>query len=262
MHKKETRRFERSTEERYTFKGRYGAKGEKRAKKEKPTPEQIEYQNRKNKARRIRWLIKGNFTEDDLFVTLTYRAGSRKEIKEAVEDVRRLIRKLRRQFDRRGRPLKYIYAVEIGSRGGVHAHLIINECGETARLISKLWEHGHPNFKNLYEDGDYEQLAEYMAKVPPEKEGKTKMEQCAGKQEYCYNHSRNLVMVEPEIRNYSRRTVKKYIEALEAGATTHKDAKWIPEGFYVYRDSIRMGVNPYTGLSYLEYTLRPIKKRE
>lgn len=258
MYKEETRRFPGSTEKRYFFNGNFGAKGEKRAAKEKPTPEQMEYVNRMTKARKIRYYIKGNFSDSDLFVTLTYRKGTRKSLKEAAEDIRRLFDRLRRKFKKLGHALKYIYLIEIGSRGGIHAHVIINECGQTTRLISKLWEHGHPNFKNLYEEGDYQQLADYMAKVP---QGEDRVQQCT-KTESIYSHSRNLILVKPEVKTYTRRTVRKYIEAIEGGATTHRDAAWIPEGQYIDTDSIRLGTNPYTGLSFLEYTLRPIKKTQ
>ena len=62
MHKLEIRRFPGSVEKRYTYFGNYGAKGERRAKRDKPTPEQMEYTNRKNRSLNIRYLIKANFT--------------------------------------------------------------------------------------------------------------------------------------------------------------------------------------------------------
>lgn len=262
MHRLEIRRFPGSTEKRYTHLGKYGAKGEKRAKRSKPTPEQMEYQNRKNRARNIRYLIKANFTENDLFVTLTYKKGTRKDVKEAAEDVRDLFKKLRPKYKKLEVPLKYIYACEIGERGGIHTHLIINECGNTMQLISGLWGRGHPNFKNLYKEGNYEQLADYMAKVPKDKEGSTKVQQCKKKPEYIYNHSRNLEKVEPEVHVYSRRTVKAIRDAIEQGAVTHEQSKYITDGYYIDRDSIRSGVNPYTGISYLEFTEVPIRQRE
>ena len=40
-------RFKDSNEYEYTYAGKYGAKGEKRAKKKKPTREQIQKQNHK-----------------------------------------------------------------------------------------------------------------------------------------------------------------------------------------------------------------------
>ena len=245
-----------------SYYGNYGAKGEKRAKRDKPTPEQMEYTNRKNRSRNIRYLIKANFTTQDLFVTLTYRQGTRKGLDEAAKDVRGLIRKLRPKYKKLGIPLKYIYTCEIGERGGIHTHLIINDCGNTMRLISELWTRGHPNYKNLYDEGNYEQLADYMAKVPGSKEGTTKAQQCRKKPEYVYSHSRILEKVEPEVHVYSRRTVKAIQEAIEQGATTHEQSKYITEGYYIDRDSIRSGVNPYTGISYLEFTEVPLRRRE
>ena len=53
--------FSRSIEHEFKFAGRYGAKGEKRAKKEKATPEQIAKQNLRNKETRMRRLMKANF---------------------------------------------------------------------------------------------------------------------------------------------------------------------------------------------------------
>jgi hypothetical protein len=256
MYKEETRRFGESIEKRYTHPGKCGAKGEKRKKRKKATPEQIKRQNRQNKARRIRWLIKANFGEEDWFITLTYPRGTRKDIREVAGDVRDLFNRLRPQFKKRGSPLKYIYVVEIGSRGGIHAHAIINECGETTKLVRKYWKHGHPNYKNLYEDGNYEQLADYLAKMP---QGENRVQR-DGDKEYIYSRSRNLTVVKPETKTYQRWTVRKYQQGIEDGATTHRDADWIPEGYYIDRSSIRSGVNPYTGLSYLEYTLRKIRK--
>ena len=59
-----------------------------------------------------------------------------------------------------------------------------------------------------------------------------------------YGCSRNLKMPEKETHEYRRRTVRKL---LEHGPTP-------TEGYYIDQDSIRCGVNPYTGKTYFYYT--------
>ena len=72
--------FPNSIEVEIKWAGNYGAKGEKRAPKEKPTPEQIEKQNQWRKERDVRRLIKANFKRGDYWITFVYPQQTRKEI--------------------------------------------------------------------------------------------------------------------------------------------------------------------------------------
>lgn len=81
-------RFPNSTEYEYKWAGRYGAKGERRGKRAKATPEQIKKQNQQNRERYVRRLIKANFFPDDLWVTLKYPAGERKPLAEVKKDLK------------------------------------------------------------------------------------------------------------------------------------------------------------------------------
>ena len=64
-----------------------------------------------------------------------------------------------------------------------------------------------------------------------------------------------MVHPEPERKVYSQRTVRKLVEQVM------KTGQPVPtEGYYIDRDSIRCGVNPYTGMSYLHYTECRIKE--
>lgn len=65
----------REVEEKHT--GRYGARGQKRQKKRKATPEEIAKQNQWKRERDVRRLIKWNFGIGDYWFTLTYKKGSR-----------------------------------------------------------------------------------------------------------------------------------------------------------------------------------------
>ena len=252
-------RFSYSNEFEYVWAGNYGAKGEHRAEKRKKTPKEIEYQNRWNKRKYIRRLIKLNF-EDGIYVTLTYGKGQRKNMKGVKQDFKNFRDRMRRAYRKQGVDFKYIFCIEIGSRGGIHIHMILNRTPgkpETDKLIGEQWTYGHPYMTPLYQEGDYEQLACYMAKVPQEETGEDKKGRIARMEEitddnYDYGTSRgNLIKPVPEEKEYERRTVKKLIQE---GPTPTL-------GYYIDKSSIRTGINRFTGMSYMYYTEHLIKKK-
>lgn len=65
----------REVEEKHT--GRYGARGQKRQKRRKATPEEIAKQNQWKRERDVRRLIKWNFGIGDYWFTLTYKKGQK-----------------------------------------------------------------------------------------------------------------------------------------------------------------------------------------
>lgn len=252
MYWKDTWYFKNSIEREYKFAGRYGAKGERRREKKKPTPEQIQNQNQRNREKNMRRLIKANFSEGDCWITLKYSKGTRKEVQEVKKDLQKFIRSLRRNYKKRDVDLKYISRMEIGARGGIHIHMIVNRIDGCDKLIQSLWEHGRVNYQLIYERGGFKDLAEYIVKKPDEKQdGQLSLfEEQDRNQLIKYSCSRNLIRPEPERKEYRRRTVRKIIEE---GPT--------PEpGFYIDKNSIVSGVNPFTGMSYLHYTEVRIKE--
>ena len=242
-------RFGESNEIEIKWAGKYGAKGEKRAPRKKATPEQIERQNQRNRENYVRRLIKGNFLVGDFWCTLKYPKGTRKTTEEYKKDIAAFMTTCRRWWEKRGAPFKYIYRLEIGKKGGVHIHLLCNRLDaekgkpDTDELLQKAWKHGRINFQSLYDAGGYQALAEYLVKRQ-EEDGQLSMFDRKEKRAYRdYHPSRNLVRPEPEVKEYKRRTVKSI--ALDPPDPT--------PGYYVDRDSIRQGINPYTGLSYCHY---------
>lgn len=241
-------RFRNSIEYEYKWQGNYGAKGEKRQKKIKATPEQIKKQNQKNREKYVRRLLKCNFVEGDLWITLKYPAKTRKPLYEVKKDFKKFIDSLRGKYKRRGQPLKYIYRVEVGRKGGIHVHMVINRIrGEdTDLLIQKTWKHGRVNFTSIYESGGYESLAAYITKQPDEEvEKQLSMFPVEERKELIsFNSSRNLIRPAPERKVYRKRTMRKLLEEGPKPA----------EGFYIDKNSIYSGINPYTGMHYLQYT--------
>ena len=116
---------------------------------------------------------------------------------------------------------------------------------ETDKLIRKYWKPGHVNYTTLYDAGGYAALAEYIVKPAPEElKGQLSMfDDEERKQLVKYSTSRNLIRPVAEHKEYKRHTVRKLLtEGPE------------PEpGYYIDKDSVYQGINPYTGMSYLFY---------
>lgn len=241
--------FLNSIEHEYSYAGKYGAKGERREKRKKPTPEQVRRQNQINKENRIRRTIKANFLPSDLWCTLKYPKGTRKQMDMVKDDMKKFLDRLRYRYRRQQDTLKFIYRIEIGKLGGIHIHILVNRTKEKRgadALIAESWIFGHVHFTPIYEYGGYKELASYIAKPPP-----AEQEENEEAEKTChYSSSRNLIRPEPEVREYSRRTMRKIIE--------HG-----PEptpGFYIDEDSVIVGTNRYTGMSYMRYTEYRIKE--
>lgn len=248
-----------SIEHEMSWVGNYGARGEKRNPKRKATKEEIAKQNQRNREKYVRRLVKENFSPGDLLSTLKYPQGSRPTIERVEKDMRNFLQCMRRAYKKAGTELKYIYRIEIGSKGGVHIHIITNRLpnGNTDLLIQEKWKHGRVNYQTIYEQGGYAALASYMVKgygedqyeqlsLFPEKEQK-KLKK--------YVPSRNLKKPKPKIKKFKRRTMRK---VLTEGPKPTK-------GFYIDKDSIYKGVNPYTGRSYyhyIEYRIKDGRKKK
>ena len=220
--------------------GRYGAPGEKREKKKKPTPEDVRRQNERNRWRKIQRLILMNFREGDWHLILKYRPGERPETwEEAKAQLRKFLNRMREAYKKAGIPFRWIAVTERGKRGQVlHHHLVIEDIRrdgiDTVRLVKKLWSCGSGFFSALYEDGEYEKLAGYIVKAETKEEGG-----------WCtYSRSRNL-----------KAPVKKVEDV------PHKrwrDPPVAPKGWYVVKDSVYNGTNPVTGHPYQHYTIKKL----
>lgn len=237
------------------FAGKYGAKGEKRGKRKKATPEAIKKQNQRNKEKRMRRLIEANFQEGDLWMTLKYPKGYRSDAEKVKADLKAFIDSMRRKYKAKGYELKFIYRVEVGKQGGIHIHMIVPRIrgADTESMAQKSWKQGRINFQEL-DAGDYSELAAYITKPPDEEVAKqlSMFPEEERKEFIKYSSSRNLIRPEPERKEYSRRTVRQLIQ----------DGPKPTPGFYIVKDSIEYGINPYTGMSFYHYRERRIRNGE
>lgn len=250
MYKLDIFRFPKSIEYEYKFNGNYGARGEKRNPKQKRTPEDIKRQNQYQRSKKVRHLIKANFGEGDYWITLTYAPTVKSEkiskpIQSISKDLENFLGSLRREYKKQEIPCKYISRIEIGSRGGIHVHIILNRINDLDLLMQKKWKHGRVHHE-LLDDGTYEELAEYIVK-PPTRQQKRLLRALADSEDVKklirYSCSRNLTRPEPERREYSQRTMRSIF-----------NHDLVPsEGFYIDKNSVRRGTNKFTGMGYLYY---------
>ena len=107
------------------YAGNYGAKGEKRSERQKPTPLEIKKNNHWNKVKYYRRLMQLNFYPGDLWTCLKYKAGTRKDINLVKSDLRSFFSHLRKAYKKAGYPLMFIY--NKGTEVEVEAYKLLSE---------------------------------------------------------------------------------------------------------------------------------------
>ena len=247
-------------EREFYFAGNYGAKGEKRSEREKITPLQVAKNNQWNRVKRLRRTLQLNFYPGDYWITVKYKAGTRKDIKEVKADVKKFLDGLRKKYKARGQPLMFVYRIEIGKRGGLHCHMVINRIPDGDLLMRDAWKKstedaGSIDYTTIEETGGFGGLAEYICKQSEEEiQGQMQFNilEEDKKKLIAISSSRNLKRPQPIRKRYHHWTLKRIL-------TGELDIK-PTEGFYIDKDSVRKGVNKFTGLSYLYYTEVRIKQ--
>lgn len=208
--------------------------GRPRGEKRERTKEEMEKQNARNRAIHTRLLILGNF-RNGWHITLTYPKEERPpDAESAKKELGRFFERAKRRFKKAGFEFKWLCVTEIGSRGAIHHHLIIEDIQDGAfssqRVIRECWR-GGKYLTPMYDDGEYQSLSEYLVK----KESKEDVPGCR------VTHSRNLIMPR------TKREIK-------------KGRGWLlepraPKGWELVKDSLYNGVNAFTGLPYQQYLL-------
>lgn len=218
----------------YTY--RIGVKGEKREKREKPTSEAQKKVNQRKAEKELRRLMNANFKNGDALVRLDFRerpVGS----EEMQGIMAKAIRKLRREYSKEGKPLKYIYVKEVGPKGSRHVHMVLSKEGmDVLDVLLRCWPYGNIHIDPLNTAPQFAKIASYFIKYAAkteETEGKL-----IGKRWYA---SRNLT--KPKV-------TKRIIRSNRFRETVMKK-----EGYILEKDSVRSGISEFTGFQYFSYTL-------
>lgn len=144
-----------------------------RKRKEKVTCPKQKKLNNKRARRYFAQLVKSNFDDGDLHVTLTYNQKHLPATtEEAEKELKNFLLRIRRKRKALGLDaLKYIYVTETTKTGRVHHHIIMNgglERDDVEKLWSKRKESmGYANADRLRADEEgLEAIAAYLSKDP------------------------------------------------------------------------------------------------
>ena len=213
---------------------RYGGKGIKYCPKVNPIKAEVEAVNERNRIKKLYRKIAVNFDFGDYHTVLTYKREERPDPDGARKRLRKFLRKLRLEYKRLGYELKYIITTEYKA-SAIHHHLVINEIGNTAKLVRRLWKNGNVFFTVIYENGQVDDLAAYLIK-----ETQNSFRDADNPSKLSYSCSRNLI------------NPKETIEVVQA-------ENWLeipipPAGYWIKKDSIISGISRITGYPYQYYT--------
>lgn len=229
--------------------GRYGAPGEKRQKKKKPTKEQMKLVNALNKAKRCRQKMLQYITPGDIWATWTYEVKNRPlDMAAALKDFQKAMKYVRKEYKKRGYEVFWFRNIQQGTKGAWHIHLVINEIGETASILQRAWSKGGTWFteikKSKYYDEDFTMLSNYITK--DENTTEMKKDGTPGKPRIRaanYNTSRNMPLPKPDVDELLR---------------WKKEAK-PKKGYYIA--AMHEGINPVTRYKYRRYTMIRLNRR-
>ena len=144
------------------------AKG--RGKRKKPTSEIQQRLNQRHAEAKLRRLLHTNFTEADLFVTLTFDDA---HLPPSVEDAQKQTQNFLRRLKRRCTGLKYVYILEKGQENGrIHIHMVISG-GLDEEDLAVLWGMGKVKAAPLeFNEDGLAALAKYFTKGDTDNGGK------------------------------------------------------------------------------------------
>ena len=221
------------------YPGNFGAPGLGRSRKRRRTPEEMDRNNQRNRARKLQRIILANF-RNGRTVHLTYRKEERPEtFEEAMDQRRKFLARMRAVCKKAGVQWKWIIVTERGKKGqALHHHLIIEDMTaplDILRTVGELWKFGKVSSTKMEEEEDlFEVLAEYLLKKDTK----------AGLSGKSYSHSRNLII--PEEKK----------EKVRAKRWTREPRA--PKGWYVVKESVWNAQTP-EGWPVQRYTLRKLE---
>lgn len=150
-------------EESIYYSGRRGKNIKNSPARGKTPLNQLHYQDRKAE-RLLYWKLEQNFKRfTDLFITLTYKAGSKVSSEQARGDIDKFLARIRLEYKKQGKTFKYIGVAGRSKRGNVHFHMVINSIN--IEIVARVWRKitgANINVKVLY--GSFKQLANYLIK--------------------------------------------------------------------------------------------------
>lgn len=231
--------FENAIEVEVYGTGNYGAPGERRMRRKKPTSEEMAKRNQWRKEKKARHQLRKYFCKNDYFVQLTYQVKDRPaSMAVAKEHFRKFCRKARAEYKKRGYDFLWLRNIEVGTKGAWHIHMIVKRIPDADIIMADNWLYGKVVFIPMYQRGEFRNLAAYITKTP-RTDPRLK--------ESIYSASRNMPLDPPKEKEYMIWKPWKKVK--------------IPAGFQLDQETLQEGQNPFTGKRYRMYTLLRIRKR-
>ena len=197
-----------------------------------PSREAVIKNNDRLAVKNLTRLMNANFYPGDIHLTTTY-AGDPPTVEEAKKEISNFKRRLKREYEKRGKEFRWIEVTEYKNHR-IHHHMLVPYLETEA--IAKQWKRGHIWTSTLDRSRNYKQLAEYFVKET------TKTMRTPGSEtKQRWSASRNLV----------RPIVKR--EMIEPRAMYQKP-KAI-KGYEVIQESVHTYTHPFTGIDHLEYMM-------
>lgn len=167
----------------------------KRSITRKPSREVQQVLNRRNRSCEVNRVICANFTNEDLYITVTWKGDPPTEA-EFRRELENALKRMGRALAKKGKKLKWVKTVEPGKKSGrPHAHLVITG-GLAPQEIQQLWGKGYVDCKPLmFDKNGVTGLARYFTKLSRNEAGD-------GKKKKSWSCSRNCVRPQPKTNDY------------------------------------------------------------
>lgn len=207
------------------------------------TTEAQEKINYRQKELKLMRLLNCNFKTGDFHITLSYDINKRPlTIEDLKNDKKKFLRKLRNEYKKNNKELKYICIAEVGKKGALHFHIVVNQID--TNVIQQCWDKGFVKISLLYEEGQFKSLAAYLLKYT-----KTNKEDAKKLNGQAWNSSKNL---KKPIIKITVITKSEFFKEEVSKSKKYND-------YYLEKDSVYSGFDEFTGYRFFKYTL--IKNR-
>ena len=125
-----------------------------------PSRKEVTENNDRIALKKLTRLMNANFYPGDYHCTLTYE-GIEPDAKEAKKELRNFLRRMKDEYQRRGKEFRWIAVTEYENTR-IHHHIVLNFLN--SEIIRRQWKRGHVRFTMLDRSRNYKALAEYLIK--------------------------------------------------------------------------------------------------
>ena len=208
--------------------------GATRSEKYKTTKESQKKINLRKVITELTILMNANFKPGDYHLVLTYEKDKRADtVDKAKKDRTMFLDRLRRKAKKEDAICKYILVTEVGVRGALHHHMVVNKM--PVEWLRQAWQYGRISIHPLDDTGQYSGLAEYFAKYI------TRFRELGGKGR-AWTRSKNLFRPE---------TKKKIIR----NRGYFREVPGEKKGYWLDKRTVYAGISEYTGWNFLRSIL-------